>query len=105
MSEHQLMGVVIELANVLGWLVSHFRPARTDQGWRTPVSADGKGFPDLVIVRDRVIFAELKSKTGRLTYEQGLWREMLEYAGVEYHLWRPDHWLNGEIEDVLRRKV
>lgn len=58
---------IIELARILGWRVAHFRPAQTRHGWRTPVAADGKGFPDLVLVRERVIYAELKVGTAQNT--------------------------------------
>ena len=59
MSESALQDNVIELAHVLNYVVAHFRPARTAHGWVTPVSADGKGFPDLVLVgRGRVVFVE-----------------------------------------------
>lgn len=47
-SEAELQSAVIELARTLGYRVAHFRAARTAQGWRTPVEADGAGFPDLV---------------------------------------------------------
>ena len=47
MSERELQDAVIQLARLLGWRVAHFRPAMTTRGWRTPVSADGAGFPDL----------------------------------------------------------
>jgi hypothetical protein len=65
MAEAELLDNVIELAHLFGWRVAHFRPAMTKHGWRTPVSADGKGFVDLVLVRDRTIFVELKSTKGR----------------------------------------
>lgn len=91
---------VIDLAHALGWRVAHFRPARTNQGWRTPVAADGKGFPDLVLTRDRVIFVELKSQTGRLSHEQMVWLEQLDQAGAEIHIWRPDDF--DTVGEVLR---
>ena len=78
------------LARQNGWHVAHFRPALTGRGWRTPVQADGKGFPDLVLVRERVIYAELKSRTGSLEPEQRAWRDWLRATGAEWHLWRPD---------------
>ena len=58
MSEAVLQDAVIELANLKGWTVAHFRPAQNARGdWRTPVAAQGKGFPDLVMVRrDQLVF-------------------------------------------------
>lgn len=44
-TEIQWQAQVIELAHILGWTVAHFRPALTKHGWRTPVQADGAGFP------------------------------------------------------------
>ena len=101
-SEEDFGKTVIELAQLYDWLVSHFRPGRTLQGWRTAIQGD-KGFPDLVLVRSpRVIFAELKSERGRLTPEGKAWKELLEQCpGVEYYLWRPEDW--EEIELVLRK--
>ena len=69
--------------------------------WRTPAQADGKGFPDLVLVRDRIVFAELKGhKYRKLEPEQIRWREDIEGAGGEYHLWYPED--RDKIIDVLR---
>lgn len=88
---------VIDAANLLGWTVAHFRPARTKDGWVTPVAAQGKGFPDLFMVRgDRVIAAELKSATGRVTPEQDQWLELLDATGTETYLWRP-----GDFDHVI----
>lgn len=81
---------VIRLAQTLGWKVAHFRPAKTAQGWRTAVAADGAGFPDLVLVRDRVLFVELKNEKGRMSEQQLEWKAALEVAGVEAYVWRPD---------------
>lgn len=80
---------VIELAHLLRYRVAHFRPAQTKHGWRTPVSADGAGWPDLVLVRDRVIYAELKAAKGRLRPEQEAWQQALIAAGAEHYVWRP----------------
>lgn len=102
--EEQFFAQVIQLAHIFGWRVAHFRPAMTKWGWRTAVSADGAGFPDCVFVRERVIYAELKSKTGQLTAEQYEWLEGLAGAGQEVYLWRPDDMEpnGGEITEVLR---
>ena len=92
-SEAAFQDAVIDLAHVLGWKVAHFRPAKTNQGWRTPVAADGKGFPDLVMVRgERLIFAELKSEKGKMSPEQDAWMEALRFTGALIAVWQPRHW-------------
>ncbi|MFA5053017.1 MAG: VRR-NUC domain-containing protein [Parcubacteria group bacterium] len=90
MLEAEFQDTVADAARVLGWFIYHARPARTAKGWRTSVSYDGKGFPDLVAVRERVLFIELKSSTGSMSAEQKVWRVRLKRAGAEYHLWTPD---------------
>ncbi len=68
-----------------------------------PRTADGEGFPDLVLVNPtqrRVIYAEVKSETGKLSVAQIAWKVILEAAGQEYHLWQPKDW--NEIEKMLR---
>lgn len=86
MTEDELLGSVIDLAHLRGWLVVHHRPARTAQGWRTPTQGD-KGVPDLILARRGVvILAELKSDKGRLTAEQVRWQTAL---GTHHRVWRP----------------
>jgi len=86
-TERIWMGQVREIAKVLGWLVYH-----TYSSKRSP-----HGFPDVVLVRPpRVIFAELKRESGKLTIEQETWAEELSQCpGVEYYLWRP-----SQLQDV-----
>jgi hypothetical protein len=49
------------------------------------------GFPDLVIVgKSAIIFAELKSATGRVTPAQTEWYRHLFEAGQHVYLWRPE---------------
>lgn len=90
--ESDFQRAVIELAQLLGWRVAHFRPARTEQGWRTAVAADGAGFPDLVLVRFTVVYAELKAEKGRVSEAQAAWHDALRAAGQECHVWRPSDW-------------
>ena len=75
MSEEQLQRAIIDAARAHRWVVAHFRAAQTERGWRTPVEADGKGFPDLVLAHpDRgVLFIECKADRGRLSAEQERW--------------------------------
>jgi len=104
--EADLQQAVIDLAHLLRWRVAHFRPAMTRGRWSTPVSGDGAGFPDLVLVRDgHIIFAELKAAKGRVRPEQTEWLNALLLADgptVRTYTWRPDDWFAGRIEDVLR---
>ncbi|MDP2729104.1 MAG: VRR-NUC domain-containing protein [Dehalococcoidales bacterium] len=99
--EEEFQSWVIDLAHTRGWLVAHFRTARTKTGWRTAVSADGQGFPDLICSRGTItIYAEVKRQKGRLTPEQKLWLELLaQNPGNKCFVWRPSE--RKEIEEVL----
>jgi len=92
---------IIKQARLAGWIVAHFTAVRTEHGWRVPVAADGKGFPDLVLVRDRLIAAEVKGDGDSLRPDQRKWLAALRLAGVEAHVWTPALWLDGTIESVL----
>jgi hypothetical protein len=83
---------VMELAQYRGWRVVHFRPARTEKGWRTAMTGD-RGFVDLVLARKGVVLhVELKTTTGRYGVGQPEWAEAL---GDTYRLWRP-----GDMETI-----
>lgn len=106
MTEDQLLDVVIEAAQIFGWLAAHFRPALTARGWRTPVQGDGAGFPDLLLVHPvmrRVLYVELKSERGQLRPDQVRWIASLKDAGERVLVWRPADWTSGAIETELRR--
>lgn len=103
MTESDLEAAVLDLAAILGWRRAHFRPALTRRGWRTPVSGDGAGFPDLILTRPpRIVAAELKSATGRMSPEQERWLADLAASGIETHIWRPIDLDNDSIVAVLR---
>ena len=95
---------IIDLARTLGWLVAHTPPIKTERGWRTAVAADGKGFPDLLMLRDRIIVAEIKGDEDRLRPEQERWLTAFRMAGVAAFLWTPADWEGGEIDRVLRAR-
>lgn len=99
-NEEEFLFTVIEYAQAQGWRVAHFRPAKTAKGWRTAVQADGKGFPDLVLVRERVLFAELKTEEGQMTPAQKDWLSALMTANAGYFLWRPSDW--NDIRRILK---
>ncbi|SRR6266496_2024542 len=104
MSEDHLLSNVVDLARLQGWLIHHCRPAHTAKGWRTPITGT-PGFPDLVLARPpRLILAELKSMSGGVHRLQRVWLVALHgIPGVETHVWRPKHWLDGTIAETLRR--
>jgi hypothetical protein len=102
----ELQVLVVELATIYGWSWVHFRPARTERGWRTPVEGPlGKGWPDLVLIRERdgrIVFAELKREQGDdLSADQYFVLEYLRAAGQEVHVWRPSDFTEGRVGDVL----
>jgi hypothetical protein len=104
--ERAFLEAVLDYAAIRGWRRAHFRPCRTEKGWRTAVEAEGAGFPDLVLVREgRLIFAELKGGRGRLSPEQETWLVDLREVAyacpqVEAHVWWPSDW--PTIEESLR---
>ena len=107
-TETQFQQQVIDLAHLTGWTVAHFRAAKVIikgvETYRTPVQADGKGFPDLVLVKPpRVLFIELKSESGQASPEQVAWLLLLgKCPGIETYCWKPSQW--DEIVEILRRE-
>lgn len=91
-TEKQFSQQVVDLARLLGWKVY-----RTWTSIHSPA-----GFPDLTMVRgDRLIFAELKSDTGKLSEKQADWIEALRETGkAQVFLWRPEQL--EEIAEVLQ---
>lgn len=90
--ERELQEAVLELAGARGWYRYHTYDSRRSSA----------GFPDLVLVRERIVFAELKSQKGVVRNEQTAWIERLRTAGAEVYLWRPSDWHSGMIDTVLR---
>jgi hypothetical protein len=100
MNGGELQAKVIELAGFNGWRIAHFRSVKTSVrggGFRymTPVAADGKGFPDLLLVnpeRHVLMFREMKGPYEPLSPEQQNWGDWLTEAGQDWDVWRPKHW-------------
>ncbi len=92
-----------ELAGLLGWRTAYFYAVNVvNQGWKTPVGGNGKGWLDHVYSRERTIFAELKYGGGTLSTEQQGWVLWHLDAGAEVYVFRPEYL--DEIADVLRHK-
>ncbi len=104
-----LQDSIIELGHMYGWFSAHFTSvlATGRDGkprYRTPFSADGRGFPDIVMVRpgDRAIFVEVKGDGDKLRAEQTQWLTWLSDAGCETYVWTPKEWDSGEIAETLQ---
>lgn len=94
---------LIPMAEMLGWRVVHFRPARTKYGWTTAMQGKfSKGFPDLLLLRERLVVAEIKGDGDKLRPEQEEWLLAFERAGGESYVWNSKDWMDGAIEKVLR---
>ena len=86
--EAEFQSIVLEMAEQAGW----------DKRYHTYDSRRSEaGFPDLVLVRDCVLWIELKSSKGALTPPQKDWLEALAAAGQECHVWRPKDLMSGLI--------
>jgi hypothetical protein len=84
------------LAPMLGWrLCYHTLRSRGSKA----------GFPDRVLVRERIIYAELKREkrvATPITPEQREWLDALAKTGAEVYLWRPSDL--DEIATVLSKR-
>lgn len=90
-TERDFQRVVIDYAKLRGW----------DLRYHTQHSLGSEpGFPDWLLVRDRLVFVELKGDSGKLSPAQRRWVEGLQAAGAEVHVWWPRNW--PDVERVLR---
>ena len=99
--EKTFMAAIIKLAKQHGYEAYHTHNSRKSD----------PGFPDLVLCRPRsatslgrLIFAELKSSTGKLTTGQHRWLSVLEHSlpDVEVYCWRPRDY--PALASILRRQ-
>lgn len=81
LAEKQWQAQVVELARTLGW--RHYHPLRS--------KGSPAGWPDLVLCRDRLVFLELKTETGKVSPAQADWIRALHTTGAEIYVARPRH--------------
>ena len=93
MTEAAFMGQIIDTARLLGWRCYHTADSRRSQA----------GYPDLTLVRDRIVFLEVKTETGRISTEQADWIAAINAAGGTALVVRPSQW--DEIVASLKRRV
>lgn len=86
---------VLQLAKTLAWWAYHTHDSRRS----------AHGMPDLLLVKDRVVYVELKResrKTSKLSPEQIRVLTRLSVAGAEVYVCRPSHL--DELAKVLSTK-
>jgi hypothetical protein len=92
LTEKQWSSQVYDLCRLMGWKRYH-----TYFSKRSPA-----GFPDETLVRDRVVFLELKTETGKVSPHQKEWLTALLNAGAEVYIARPRDFTG--LADVLRSR-
>ena len=104
-SGRTLQKSIVAEARKRGWRCAHFMAVQTkSRGWTVPVAADGKGFPDLFLVRDRPVAIEVKGDGDSLRPEQREWLDAMRLAGVEAHVIGPREWADGTLLEILTRR-
>ena len=93
MTEKEFQQQIVDTARLLGWKVFHDFDSRRS----TP------GLPDLFLVRDRCVWLEVKTETGRLSPEQADWIAAINAAGGTALVVRPSQW--DEIVHSLKKRV
>lgn len=95
--EKEFLRWVVNEAEERGWKVAHIgasvnivQRAESDPRGPGKIVIPDKGtagFPDLVMVRERLLCAELKLTPNKPTGNQINWLEALNEAGIETHVW------------------
>lgn len=80
---------VVATARANGWRV-RIMDQRGRPGWRG--QATDKGLPDLLLVKDEVVWMELKAVGGKLRPDQVEWIEALKAAGAPVLVVEPTDW-------------
>lgn len=89
MTEAQFQAAVIELATIHRWAHYHNPDSRRSTA----------GFPDLVLCgHGRVLFRELKLRSGRVGPHQRAWLRLLLESGADAGVWWEDDWPQIERE-------
>jgi hypothetical protein len=90
MTEAQWQRIVEECAAANGWTCWHDHDARRNDS----------GLPDLILIRDRVIWVELKRDGKQPTKVQRWFHDVLRGAGQEVYVWTPS--MFAEVKAVLK---
>ena len=93
LSEADFQRQVVHVAQLNGWKVYSIPDSRR---------ATMAGYPDLTMWRGkRLVFAELKRESGKLSVQQKIVLDELQNLPVEVYVWKPSNW--DAIETILSR--
>ena len=92
MTEKAFQSDVMRVAKMLGWLCYHTYDSRRS----------ASGFPDLVLVRERILYRELKVGKNKLSQSQELWRDSIMDAGGDWAEWRETD-MDDIVADLSRK--
>ena len=70
-NEREFQASIVDLARLCGWRVVHFHDSRREVGGEMVGDSDAKGWPDLTLIRDRILYREVKTEKGRSYQEPG----------------------------------
>ncbi len=102
MKGKDLQKSIIDMAHLYRWHVVHNPAIETKhRGWTTSLAADAKGFPDLLLFRERVVAIEVKGDGDSLEPEQREWVERVRRAMVEHYVIRPADWPD-QVKEILQ---
>jgi hypothetical protein len=88
-SEQSFLQQIKALAYIHHWTVHHSQPSMTKTG--RYITTGSPGFFDLVLAHEQrgLIFAELKTRTGKASEAQLTWMRIV-HPHAEVYLWRPE---------------
>lgn len=106
MSEAELQGTLIGLAQEQGWMVKppeKQRSSASSGNRRAHRNGTAAGAPDLLMVRDgEVLLLELKDQTNKLSISQDAWALALGPSGrYVYEVIRPSDLARGRVDELL----
>jgi hypothetical protein len=81
-SEAGFQRVVVDLAELCGWLCWHDEDSRKNDA----------GLPDLILVRERLLWWEVKTQRGKLRPVQQVFGRRLLRSGQDWRVIRPSDW-------------
>lgn len=85
MLEYEFQHLVIKMAEIEGWSVYHVANVRGQLRCKSSV-----GFPDLLLVRNKIIAWECKIPPNPLSLPQKTWLGLFRSVGVEARMITPD---------------